>query len=129
MGQSCIGKITSIDIHRVKLLVNPVNDDYVADQSPVVSVELKPRKVRDSISFVFRLIEIKVFIQLTNNKMLFISSDDTNDKMNGNIDNVTKGRLINTQNLALDKIASVCIQKNMPLNVKLISPFLIITMM
>lgn len=73
--------------------------------------------------------EIKEFIQLTNKKIDLISSDKKNDTMTGTTDKAMKGKLIKTQNLGLDRIAFVCSQKNIPLNVKLMSPFLLITIM
>ncbi|WP_342668511.1 hypothetical protein [Cytobacillus solani] len=69
------------------------------------------------------------FIQLTNNKIYLRSQDRKNDAMAGTTDKTMRGKLIKTQNLGLDRIAFVCSQKKMPLNVKLISPFLIMTMM
>lgn len=42
----------------------------------------------------------------------------------GTIDNMISGRLMNNQNLFLDRGAFVLSQKNMPLKVKLISPSL-----
>jgi hypothetical protein len=73
--------------------------------------------------------EIKEFIQLTNKKIDLISSDTKNDTMKGTTDNAMKGKLIKNQNLGLDRIAFVCNQKNIPVNVKLMSPFLLITIM
>jgi hypothetical protein len=73
--------------------------------------------------------EINKFIQLTNKKMDLIYSDTKNDAMTGTTDKAMKGRLIKTQNLGLDRTAFVCSQKNIPLNVKLMSPLLFITIM
>ncbi|KOP83898.1 hypothetical protein AMS60_02475 [Bacillus sp. FJAT-21945] len=73
--------------------------------------------------------EITAFIQLTNNKIDLISSDKKNDAMAGTTDKTMRGKLIKTQNLGFDRIALVCSQKNIPLNVKLMSPFLFMTMM
>lgn len=73
--------------------------------------------------------EITEFIQHTNNKIDWIFPDTQNDIMPGTTDNTRKGKLIKTKNLDLDKIAFVCSQKNIPLNVKLISPFLFMTRM
>jgi hypothetical protein len=73
--------------------------------------------------------EITVLIQLTNNKIDLRSPVKKHDTMAGTTDNARRGKLIKTQNLGLDRIVFVWSQKNMPLNVKLISPFLIMTMM
>lgn len=73
--------------------------------------------------------EIIEFIQPINNKINLISPDTKNDIVTGTKDKAMNGRLIKIQNLILDNTAFVCIQKNVPLNVKLISPFLFITMM
>jgi len=73
--------------------------------------------------------EISVLIQLTNKKMDFISPDKKNDTIKGTTDNPRKGKLIKSQNLDLDRMAFVCSQKKIPLNVKLMSPFLFMTMM
>lgn len=71
--------------------------------------------------------EIKEFIQLTNKKIDLISPGKKNDTMKGTTDNAMKGKLIKNPNLGLDRIAFVCSQKNTPLNVKLMSPFLLTT--
>lgn len=68
-----------------------------------------------------------VFIQHTNNKIDLIFPDTYNDTIAGTTDSTIMGRLIKIQNLVLDKIAFVFSQKNIPLHVKLISPFLFIT--
>jgi hypothetical protein len=49
--------------------------------------------------------------------------------MKGTVDKTIKGKLIKIQNLALERMAFVLIQKNIPLKVRLISPFLFITNM
>ena len=73
--------------------------------------------------------EISVFIQLTNKKMDLRSPDKKNDTIKGTTDNPRKGKLIKSQNLGLDRMAFVCSQKKIPLNVKLMSPCLFMTMM
>lgn len=72
---------------------------------------------------------MNVFIQHINNKIDLIFPDTKNDIMAGTTDNTIIGKLIKTQNLFLDKTAFVFSQKNLLLNVKLISPFLLITKM
>lgn len=72
---------------------------------------------------------MNVFIQHINNKIDLIFPDAKKDIMAGTTDNAITGKLIKTQNLILDKVAFVFSQKNIPLNVKLISPFLLITKM
>ncbi|EOP10806.1 hypothetical protein KQ3_01835 [Bacillus cereus B5-2] len=72
---------------------------------------------------------MNVFIQHINNKIDLIFPDTKKDIMAGTTDNAITGKLIKTQNLILDKVAFVFSQKNIPLNVKLISPFLLITKM
>lgn len=72
---------------------------------------------------------MNVFIQHINNKIDLIFPDTKKDITAGTIDNTITGKLIKTQNLILDKVAFVFSQKNIPLNVKLISPFLLITKM
>ena len=71
--------------------------------------------------------EINKFIQLINSKIDLIFPDTKNETITGITDNAMRGRLIKSQNLVLDKIAFVFIQKNAPWNVKLISPLLRIT--
>lgn len=73
--------------------------------------------------------EIHKLIQLINNNTDLIFPDTYNETMAGTTDNAMRGRLIKIQNLILDKTAFVCSQKNVPRNVKLISPFLFITKM
>ncbi|AHA72036.1 hypothetical protein YBT1518_14340 [Bacillus thuringiensis YBT-1518] len=70
-----------------------------------------------------------MFIQHINNKIDLIFPDTKNDIIAGTTDNTIIGKLIKTQNLFLDKTAFVFSQKNLLLNVKLISPFLFITKM
>lgn len=72
---------------------------------------------------------MNVFIQHINNKIDLIFPDTKNDIIAGTTDNIIIGKLIKTQNLVLDKTAFVFNQKNLLLNVKLISPFLFITKM
>lgn len=72
---------------------------------------------------------MNVFIQHINNKINLIFPDTKNDIMAGTTDNTIIGKLIKIQNLVLDKTAFVFNQKNILLNVKLISPFLLITKM
>lgn len=72
---------------------------------------------------------MNVFIQHINNKIDLIFPDTKNDIIAGTTDNTIIGKLIKTQNLFLDKTAFVFSQKNLLLNVKLISPFLFITKM
>lgn len=72
---------------------------------------------------------MNVFIQHINNKIDLIFPDTKNDIMAGTTDNAIIGKLIKTQNLVLDKTAFVFNQKNLLLNVKLISPCLLITKM
>lgn len=72
---------------------------------------------------------MNVFIQHINNKIDLIFPDTKNDIMAGTTDNTIIGKLIKTQNLVLDKTTFVFNQKNLLLNVKLISPFLLITKM
>lgn len=72
---------------------------------------------------------MNVFIQHINNKIDLIFPDTKNDIKAGTTDNTIIGKLIKTQNLFLDKTAFVFSQKNLLLNVKLISPFLLITKM
>lgn len=72
---------------------------------------------------------MNVFIQHINNKIDLIFPDTKNDIMAGTTDNTIIGKLIKTQNLVLDKTAFVFSPKNLLLNVKLISPFLLITKM
>jgi len=71
--------------------------------------------------------EIIAFIQHTNNKIDLILPDTKDDIMAGMTDSTRIGKLIKIQNLALDRIAFVFSQKNIPLQVKLISPLLFIT--
>ena len=66
---------------------------------------------------------MNVFNQHINNMIDLIFPDTKNDITAGTTDNTTMGRLIKIQNLILDKIAFVFNQKNIPLNVKLTSPF------
>jgi len=73
--------------------------------------------------------EINKLIQLIINKVDLIFPDAKNENKAGTTDNTIKGKLIKIQNLVLDKMASVCSQKNTPRNVKLIFPFLFMTMM
>ncbi len=70
---------------------------------------------------------MNVFNQHINNMIDLIFPDTKNDITAGTTDNTTMGRLIKIQNLILDKIAFVFNQKNIPLNVKLTSPFLLMT--
>lgn len=72
---------------------------------------------------------MNVFIQHINNKIDLIFPDTKNDIMAGTTDNTIIGKLIKTQNLVLDKTAFVFNQKNLLLNVKLISSCLLITKM
>ncbi len=72
---------------------------------------------------------MNVFIQHINNKIDLIFPDTKDDIMAGTTDNTIIGKLIKIQNLALDKIAFVFNQKNIPLQVRLISPILFITIM
>ncbi|GIO96736.1 hypothetical protein J14TS5_18220 [Paenibacillus lautus] len=63
------------------------------------------------------------------NQQIYNMSDFINPLINieakaGTIDNIISGRLMNNQNLFLDRGVSVLSQKNMPLKVKLISPSL-----
>ncbi|GAB6459345.1 hypothetical protein bcgnr5371_13320 [Bacillus cereus] len=71
--------------------------------------------------------EIIEFIQHTNNKIDLILPDTKDDIMAGMTDSTIIGKLIKVQNLALDRIAFVFSQKNIPLRVKLISPLLFMT--
>ncbi len=71
--------------------------------------------------------EIIAFIKHTNNKIDLILPDTKDDIMAGMTDSTRIGKLIKIQNLALDRIAFVFSQKNIPLQVKLISPLLFIT--
>ncbi|AOM11180.1 hypothetical protein BTI247_27910 [Bacillus thuringiensis Bt18247] len=66
---------------------------------------------------------MNVFIQHIYNKIDLIFPDTKNEIMAGTTDNTIIGKLIKIQNLVLDKTAFVFNQKNLLLNVKLISPF------
>ena len=70
---------------------------------------------------------MNAFIQHINNKIDLIFPDTYNDTIAGTTDSTIIGKLIKIQNLILDKIAFVFSQKNIPLNVKLTSPFLLMT--
>ncbi|BCD29578.1 hypothetical protein BC30102_2614 [Bacillus cereus] len=69
------------------------------------------------------------FIQHTNNKIDLIFPDTKDDIMAGTTDNTIIGKLIKIQNRVLDRSAFVFSQKNIPLQVRLISPILFITIM
>ena len=73
--------------------------------------------------------EIIAFIQHTNNKIDLILPDTKDDIMAGITDSTIIDKLIKIQNFALDRIAFVFSQKNIPLQVRLISPILFITIM
>ena len=73
--------------------------------------------------------EIHKLIQPINSRMDLICPDTKKEARAGTTDNTMSGRLIKIQNLVLDNTASVCIQKNIPLNVKLIFPFFFTTTM
>lgn len=67
--------------------------------------------------------EMNALIQLINNKMDWKSPEVNNDRAAGITVKTRKGEVIKNQNLVFDRIAFVCSQKKIPLNVKLISPF------
>ncbi len=71
--------------------------------------------------------EIIAFIQHTNNKIDLKLPDTKDDIMPGMTDSTIIGKLIKIQKRVLDRIAFVFSQKNIPLQVKLISPILFIT--
>jgi hypothetical protein len=67
--------------------------------------------------------EIHKFIQLTNSRMNLIFPDTKKVATAGVTDNTMRGKLIKIQNQVLDRTASVCSQKNIPRNIKLILSF------
>jgi hypothetical protein len=67
--------------------------------------------------------EIHKFIQLTNSRMDLIFPDTKKVATAGVTDNTMRGKLIKIQNHVLDRTASVCSQKNIPRNVRLILSF------